>query len=110
MNKTKREHLEAKGWRAGTVAEFLGLAPEESALIEIRLVLGQYLKQRRESSMTQAELADKIGTSKPQIAKAESGDTSVSLDLLVRAALATGATPVEIGKAIAGAGLLAEMR
>lgn len=73
-------------------------------LVEIRLALGQYLKQMREASMTQAELADKIGASQPQIAQAESGDTSVSLDLLVRAALTMGATPVEIGRAIAGAG------
>jgi hypothetical protein len=35
MEQAKRERLEAKGWKVGTVAEFLGLTPEESALVEI---------------------------------------------------------------------------
>lgn len=108
MDKAKREHLAAKGWRIGTVTEFLELTPEESALIEIRLTLSRYLRQRREPQMTQADLAKKIGSSQPRIAKAEAGDSSVSLDLLMRATLATGATPVEIGKIIASADLAAK--
>jgi transcriptional regulator with XRE-family HTH domain len=43
--------------------------------------------------MTQAELADKIHSSQPRIAHAENGDRSVSIELLLRAILATGATP-----------------
>ena len=103
MDKTKRKRLEAKGWQVGTAAEFLGLTPEESALIEIKLALSRQLRQRREKQMTQAELARRIQSSQPRVAKAEGGSNSVSLDLLVRAMLATGATPKEIGKAIAGA-------
>lgn len=33
--KTKRERLEAEGWKIGTVAEFLMLTPEESAMVKI---------------------------------------------------------------------------
>lgn len=51
--------------------------------------------------MTQAELAAKIHSSQPRIAKAENGDASVSIELLIRAMLATGATPQEIGIVIA---------
>jgi transcriptional regulator with XRE-family HTH domain len=51
--------------------------------------------------MTQAQLAKKLQSSQPRVAKAEGGDASVSMELLVRAMLATGATPKEIGKAIA---------
>ncbi|WP_293175755.1 MULTISPECIES: helix-turn-helix transcriptional regulator [unclassified Microcoleus] len=54
--------------------------------------------------MTQAELADKINSSQPRIAKAENGEDSVSIELLIRAILATGATPQDIGKIIAQAG------
>ena len=43
--------------------------------------------------MTQVELAERMRSSQPRIAKAERGDRSVSLDLLMRAMLATGATP-----------------
>lgn len=106
MEKAKRKRLEAKGWRVGTVADFLELEPEEAALIEIKLALSRNLKQRREPQMTQTELAEKIGSSQPRVAKAEAGSNSVSLDLLIRAMLATGATPQEIGTAIASAHLL----
>ena len=104
MNKAKRKRLEAKGWKVGTAAEFLDLTPEESALIEIKLALSRTLRRRREKQMTQAELARKIRSSQPRVAKAEGGDGSVSIELLIRAMLATGATPNEIGRAIARAG------
>jgi len=101
MDKAKREQLEARGWKVGTVAEFLELTPEESALIEIKLALSRKLRQRRQQHMTQTELAEKIQSSQPRIAKAENGDRSVSIELLLRAMLATGATPQDIGHAIA---------
>lgn len=103
MNILKRERLEAKGWKAGTVAEFLELTPEESALIEIKLALSRNLRRRRQEQMTQAELAAKIHSSQPRIAKAENGDRSVSIELLLRAILATGATPQDIGEVISDA-------
>jgi len=103
MDRAKRERLEAKGWKIGTAAEFLELTPEEAALVEIKLSLSRNLRQRRQGRMTQAELAEKLHSSQPRIAKAEGGDGSVSIELLVRAMLATGATPQDIGQAIAGA-------
>lgn len=102
MKKAKRERLEENGWKVGTVAEFLELTPEESALIEIKLALSRKLRERRQKLITQAQLAEKIQSSQSRIAKAETGHSSVSLELLVRAMLATGASPKEIGKAIAG--------
>lgn len=105
MDQAKQSLLEAHGWKVGTVAEFLDLTPEEAVLVEIKLALSHMLRQRRQQQMTQAELAEKIHSSQPRIAKAEGGDGSVSLDLLVRATLATGATPTEIGQAIASATL-----
>lgn len=105
MEKAKQERLEAKGWKVGTIADFLELTPEEAALIEIKLALSRNLRQRRQNRMTQAELAQKIQSSQPRVAKAENGDRSVSIELLLRAILATGATPQEIGQAIADAGV-----
>ena len=103
MDEAKQARLKAKGWKIGTVTEFLDLTPEEAALIEIKLALSKSLRERREKRMTQVELAERMHSSQPRIAKAEGGDRSVSLDLLMRAMLATGATPREIGRAIAGA-------
>jgi hypothetical protein len=47
MNKTKRTRLEARGWRVGSAKDFLGLSPEEAALVETRLALSQALRSRR---------------------------------------------------------------
>lgn len=101
MDAHKQRRLEAAGWRVGDAAEFLALAPEESTVIEMKLALSLRLRQRRGERMTQSELAQRIGSSQPRVAMAESGK-SVSMDLLVRAMLATGATPGEIGETIAG--------
>lgn len=105
MDPAKQQRLEAKGWRVGTVAEFLELTPEDSLLVEIKVALSQSLKeQRRAIMMTQVELADRMGSSQPRIAKAESTDESVSLDFLIRALLALDTTPQEIGQIIAQVG------
>jgi DNA-binding XRE family transcriptional regulator len=104
MEQTKKELLETKGWKIGTVSDFLELTPEESIFVEIKLALSNSLKDRRQKTMTQSELASKIGSSQPRIAKAENGDASVSVELLIRAMLATGATPKDIGQIIAGVG------
>lgn len=104
MDQANRESLEAKGWKVGTVSDFLELTPQETTLIEIKLALSRNLKERRQKLMTQVELAEKIQSSQPRIAKAENGDASVSIELLIRAMLATGATPQEIGQVIAQIG------
>lgn len=104
MEQAKKKRLEDKGWKIGSASEFLELSPEESILIEIKLALSLNLKERRQRLMTQAELAEKINSSQPRVAKAENGDDSVSIELLIRAILATGATPQDIGEIIAQAG------
>lgn len=103
MKKPKQKRLQAKGWRVGTVSQLLALEPEEARLIEIKLMLSRALRERRAKTMTQAQLAARLQSSQPRIAQAERGDRSVSMDLLVRALLATGATPKQIGREIARA-------
>lgn len=100
MDQSTREQLAKKGWQVGTVSDFLDLSPDEMTLIEIKLALSRALKERRQQQMTQAELAEKMHSSQPRIAKAENGDASVSIELLLRAILATGASPQEIGRVI----------
>lgn len=104
MDQAKKERLESKGWKIGTVSDFLELTPEETIFVKIKLALSRSLKERRQQLMTQAELASKMNSSQPRIAKAENGDASVSIELLIRAMLATGATPQDIGQVIANVG------
>ena len=104
MDAKKRQRLEQAGWKVGDAADFLELTPEEAALVEIKAALSQDLQRRRQASMTQVELARRLGSSQSRVAYAERGAKSVSMDLLVRAMLATGATPKDIGRTIASAG------
>ena len=91
MNKNKQKKLESKGWKVGTVQDFLNLSAEESAYIELKLTLAKNLqKKRRSLNLTQANLAKRLKSSQSRIAKMESGDPSVSVDLLVRSLLALG--------------------
>jgi DNA-binding XRE family transcriptional regulator len=93
MLDSKRTRLEARGWKFGTAAEFLSLSPVESAYIEVRMKLAADLRARRlRRKLTQGQLAALIGSSQSRVAKMESGNPSVSLDLLVRALLALGAS------------------
>jgi transcriptional regulator with XRE-family HTH domain len=104
MDDAKKERLAKNGWTVGTVSEFLDLTSEETTLVEIKLALSRHLKQRRQQLMTQTALAERLQSSQPRIAKAENGDASVSIELLIKAILATGATPQEIGQVIAQVG------
>ena len=93
MNSTKRKVLEKKGWRIGSAKDFLGLSEQENAYIELKLSLGENLKKRRlQRKLTQVELAKLLRSNQSRVAKMESGDPSVSIDLLVKSLLALGTT------------------
>ena len=101
MDKEKKERLEANGWRVGSAEEFLGLTPEESAYVELRLKLSDALRElRKRRHLTQLQLAQLLESSQSRVAKAESADESVSLDLLIRSLLALGATHQDLAKVI----------
>ena len=102
MREEKRRRLEAKGWRVGTTAEFLGLSPEESAYVELKVRLAEGLRAlRRRQSLTQADLAKRLQSSQSRIAKMEAGDPSVSLDLLIRSLLTLGASRRDLSRIMA---------
>ncbi len=101
MDNKKKKALESKGYRVSSADEFLGLSREESQYIELKLALSQALtKLRRQSNLTQLQVAKILKSSQSRIAKLESGDPSVSLDLLIKSLLAMGATKNGIAKAI----------
>jgi DNA-binding XRE family transcriptional regulator len=102
MEKRKKKDLESKGYKVGTVEEFLGLSSEELEYIELKLALSDALaKRRKKSNLTQAQLAKMLKSSQSRVAKMEKGDPTVSVDLLVKSLLAMGANKKSIAKAIA---------
>jgi hypothetical protein len=101
MKQTKRARLEAKGWRVGSAADFLGLSEEEAAFVELKLRLSSLLRaQRVARHLTQVALAKRLRSSQSRVAKMEAGDPTVSVDLLLRSLLVLGTKPQEIARVI----------
>jgi len=101
MRAEKRKRLQARGWKVGSVEEFLELSEQESAYIELRLKLARGLKARRHArGLSQTQLAKAVQSSQSRVAKMEAGDPTVSLDLLVRSLLALGASNRDLGQII----------
>lgn len=100
MKPSKMKRLRAAGWKAGGAAEFLGLSEAEAALVELKLALVAAVRATRQKcGLSQTDLAQRLRSSQSRVAKIEAGDASVSLDLIVRALLAAGASRKDVQKA-----------
>jgi len=98
---SKRRKLENAGWKVGSVDEFLELSPEESAYVEMKIALSKFLKETRiKKRISQVAFAAKIDSSQSRVAKMETGDPSVSIDLLMKSILALGASNKEVARVI----------
>jgi len=106
MDAQERSSLEAAGYTVvADVHDWLGLSKAESDFINLKLDLRHLVRFARErAGLTQAQAARRLKSSQSRISKIEGGDPSVSLDLLVSAALTLGATREEVALAIAGGG------
>ena len=111
MRESKRQRLEAKGWRVGSVREFLALSEQEAEFIELKLKLAESLRaKRRQRRLGQIDLAKLVNSSQSRIAKMEAADDSVSIDLIIRSLLALGTSNPELGRIIARSHAPAAMR
>ena len=100
MNPQRLKHLQSAGWQLGSARDFLQLKPDEAALVEIKVSLINAVKSARtRGNLSQVELAQRMKSSQSRVAKIEAGDPSVSLDLIVRALIASGASKREIQNA-----------
>ena len=101
MNRAERKRHEEAGWQVGTVKEFLGLTDEEEVYIELRLLLADALKARRQAAkLSQKAFAKGRKSSQSRVAKAEANDPSVSLDLVIRSLIALGVSLAELANII----------
>lgn len=102
MKQSKQQKLERNGWCIGTASDFLGLTAEESTYIEMKLALSEALRNERENhNLSQTQLANLIASSQSRVAKMESADSSVSIDLLIRSLLALGVARKKLAQTIA---------
>jgi DNA-binding XRE family transcriptional regulator len=99
MDAKRKARLEAAGWKVGDYAEFLGLSPDERALVEMRLELARTIRELREGAgMTQKDLAVRLNTTQPRVVKIEAAASDVSMDVLMRGFLAVGGRVPKIHK------------
>lgn len=88
------------GWVEGSVDELLELEPWESELIELRLALADAVREKRSrQGLSQKELADRVGSTQPRVARLEQAEAS--LDVILRAVFALGASRDEVGRIVA---------
>lgn len=103
MEKEKKERLERKGWKVGDIDEFLDLNEAELEIIEMKVALAKALvAKRKENKLSQVTLSKILGSSQSRLAKMEKADSSVSLELMIRAFFMLGATKKELLKTMAG--------
>ncbi len=101
MTTEKKRKLEKKGWKIGSVGDFLELSAEETAYVELKVRLAKEPRHRRQKlGISQVEAAKKLQSSQSRVAKMEAGDPSVSIDLLVRSLLALGGRVTMLPKAV----------
>jgi len=101
MRSEKKARLQKAGWKVGSAEDFLDLRPEEREFIDLKLQLSDALRKTRlDAHLTQADVARRLHSSQSRVAKMESADSSVTLDLLVRSLLVLGANRRLLGRVI----------
>jgi len=101
MRPNKKKKLEAAGWRVGNTKDFLGLSTHEEKYIELKLALAKKFRALRiKRHLGQTQVAELIESSQSRVAKMESGDSSVSVDRIIRAFFAIGGTASDLGRTI----------
>ena len=102
MEHSNIERLEAEGYTVGNASDFLGLSPVEEAMVETSHVLSTLVRETRTAQgISQVQLAERLGTSQPNIGRLESG-VGTTFDKQFAALYEMGLSPRAIGEAIAG--------
>ena len=97
-------HKKGPTWVETTAEELLGLSREDLVIVEFRAALALALqKVRRRKRLTQEQAAERIGTSQAQISKMEAGQSSITLDRMIKALAALGVSRPEIVRALSSA-------
>jgi DNA-binding transcriptional regulator YiaG len=91
LNAEKQKALEAVVWQFGDAADFLEMTEEERHLLDARVEAALAVRRLRTAlKLSQKQLADRIKTSQPRVAKIERAAEDVSLDQILRAFIAGG--------------------
>jgi predicted XRE-type DNA-binding protein len=101
LDPKKKARIREMGGRITTVEEWLDLSGEEVAFLDMKIRLGEALKDRRRAQkLSQAEAAELLGTSQGRVSKLERG--LASLDQLAWSWLALGGSREELAQVLGG--------
>jgi predicted XRE-type DNA-binding protein len=90
-----------KTWVETDVQDLLGLSPEDLVIVEFRAALAVALQRaRKRKGLTQEEAAEVIGTSQAQVSKMEAGQSSITIDRLIKALASLGVSRPAILRAL----------
>ena len=89
LSPKRKARIAAMGGRVTTVEEWLDLSAEEVAVIDMKIQLGQELRDlRQRKHLSQEEAAELLHTSQGRVSKMEKG--RASLDQLTRSLFVLG--------------------
>ncbi len=101
LDSKKAARIKAMGGRVTTVEEWLDITPEEVAIIDMKIRLGEVLKARRKKKrLSQDRVAKILNTSQGRVSKMEKGQAS--LEQLAWSLLVLGGSKQELVRAITG--------
>lgn len=90
-----------KSWVETDVEELLDLSAEDLVIVEFRAALAVALQRaRKRKKLTHEEAAEVIGTSQAQVSKMEAGQSSITIDRLIKALAALGVSRPAILRAL----------
>ena len=87
MDAELQKAMEARGYKFYAHAgDAVGMTEDEKELLDIRITLAISVRKRREKlKMSQKDLATRLKTTQPRVAKIEQADRDVSFDQIFRA-------------------------
>ena len=99
LSPVKKARIKAMGGRVTTVEEWRDLSPEEGASLDMKIRLGEELRElRRRKPLSQEKVAELLQTSQGRVSKMERGQAS--LDQLAWSLLVMGQSRKSLARAI----------
>jgi ribosome-binding protein aMBF1 (putative translation factor) len=91
MNAEKRKALEEAAWKFDAAADFVGMSDDERKLLDARVEMALAIRRLREKmKLSQKDLAGRLKTTQPRIARIARAAPEVSFDQIFRAYAVVG--------------------
>ena len=101
MNSAQSKRLKNAGWKQGNAEDFLGMSPEETQLLRIKLQLAREIDlQRKRKGLTQSAMAEQLDMKQSNVSRIAKNPSNVTIDLLFKILMSLGNSPRKIATLI----------